>query len=136
MIIKKRKKNLINIGDSATLSDIAFILIIFYIVTAGFNIYRGFILGLPQKDSTKIVNVEDIIRVTMSKENMLIYAGKEINLTELEGIIKERLNLRPNMTFLLKIHPESTYQHVVDVVSKVRNLNVENFSFSMLENER
>ncbi|MBN2544802.1 MAG: biopolymer transporter ExbD [Spirochaetes bacterium] len=136
MIFKKRKTNFINIAESGALSDLAFLLIIFFIITAVFSINRGFILGLPQKDSTKIVNVEDIIRITLNEDNKIIYMQNQINLTQLEDIVKERLNFRPNMTFLLKIHPESTYQYVVDIVDKVRNLDVENFSFSLLENEK
>ena len=35
------------------------------------------------------------------------------------------------MTFLLTINPETPYQRVVDVISTIRQLEVENFSFRM-----
>ena len=35
------------------------------------------------------------------------------------------------MTFLLTIDPEASYQNVVDVISVIRKLKVENFSFRM-----
>ena len=133
MKIKRKKKKIINIADSGALSDLAFLLIIFFIVIAVFSVNKGFILGLPQKGSTKIVNVEDIIKITLTEENNLIFENKNIELNEVEEIVKDRLKERPNMTFLLKISPEAGYQDVVTVVDTVLRLNVDNFSFSMIE---
>ena len=133
MKIKRKQKKILNIADSGALSDLAFLLIIFFIVIAVFNVNKGFILGLPQKGSTKIVNVEDIIKVILTKNNELIYNDQKINLNEVEKLVKERLEVRPNMTFLLKISPETRYQNVVNVVDTILTLNVDNFSFSMIE---
>lgn len=134
--MKRQKRKSLNIADSGALSDLAFLLIIFFIVIAVFNINKGIILGLPQKDSTKIINVSDIIKITLNENNQLIYEDKNINLNQIEEIIKDRLKVRPNMTFLLKISPEAKYQDVVSVVDTVLRLNVDNFSFSMIEETR
>ena len=133
MNIKRKRKKIINIADSGALSDLAFLLIIFFIVIAVFNVNKGFLLGLPQKGSTKIVNVEDIIKVILTKDNELIYNDHNVRLNEIEKIVKERLEVKPNMTFLLKINPEARYQDVVNVVDSILTLNVDNFSFSMIE---
>ena len=133
MNIKRKRKKIINIADSGALSDLAFLLIIFFIVIAVFNVNKGFLLGLPQKGSTKIVNVEDIIKVILTKDNKLIYNDHNVKLNEIEKIVKERLEVKPNMTFLLKINPEARYQDVVNVVDSILTLNVDNFSFSMIE---
>jgi biopolymer transport protein ExbD len=131
--MKIKRKKIINVADSGALSDLAFLLIIFFIVIAVFNVNKGFILGLPQKGSTKIVNVKDIIKINLTKENNLIYDEQKITLDEVEKLVKERINARPNMTFLLKISPEAKYQNVVTVVDTILQLNVDNFSFSMTE---
>ena len=133
MNIKRKRKKLLNIADSGALSDLAFLLIIFFIVIAVFNVNKGFILGLPQKGSTKIVNVENIIKIILTKDNNLIYNDQNIKLNEVEKLVKEKLKARPNMTFLLKINPETKYQDVVTVVDSILSLNVDNFSFSMIE---
>lgn len=131
-ICRKARKEL-NIADSGALSDLAFLLIIFFIVIAVFNVNKGFILGLPKKNSSKLLNVEDIIKVKLDAGNKLYYENNVIELDELENNVKERLSIRPNMTFLLKIHPDARYQDFVFVIDRIRGLEVENFSFSMLE---
>lgn len=135
MKIKTKRKDRIDIADSGALSDLAFLLIIFFIVIAVFNINTGFILGLPRKDSSKIVNTNDIIKANLNEEGELFVDGDTITIEELKKEVKERLETRPNMTFLLKIHPETLYQKVVDVIDLVREANVENFSFTMVELE-
>jgi biopolymer transport protein ExbD len=41
--------------DSGASSDIAFLLIIYFIVIAGFNINNGFLMNLPEKNSTRFI---------------------------------------------------------------------------------
>ena len=50
--------------------------------------------------------------------------------------ITEKQKTWPNMTFLLTIDSETPYQKVVDVISVIRKLKVENFSFRMNQAEK
>lgn len=131
MLIKRGKKSALNPSDSGSLNDLAFLLIIYFIIIATFNVNQGFILSLPQKSSSKIVNTEDIIRVNLDETGNLYFDKRKIDYKELEEIIVDKLKIRPNMTFLLKIHPDSAYQNVVYAVDIVKKLKVDNFSFSM-----
>ena len=133
MKINRRKTKNINIADSGALSDLAFLLIVFFIVIAVFGVNKGFMLGLPQKHSSKVVHIDDIIKVTLTDENELLYKNDPVLLVEIEKIVSNKLKQRPNMTFLLKIAPDATYQNVIDVLNIVQKLNIENFSFKMFE---
>lgn len=133
MNLKRRSKKHLDIANSGTLSDLAFLLIIFFIVVAVFNINKGFLLLLPKKNSVKMINAKDIIKVSLKENGALYYDGKAIVIPELETIISDNLTMFPNMTFLLSIHPEVSYQKVVYIVDMVRKLQVENFSFTMME---
>ena len=133
MTIRPGKKTRIDIAESGALSDLAFLLIVFFIVIAVFNVNSGFILGLPRKDSTKILNVKDIINVTLQADGSFHHKDNAVSLTEVENLVSRRLEVRPNMTFLLVIHPEVSYQAVVEVVDIVRKLDVENFSFRIMD---
>jgi len=136
MTVKRKSKKHLDIDNSGTLSDLAFLLIIFFIVVAVFNINKGFILLLPKKDSVKIINVKDIIKVTLKENSTLLCNDKIIILSELDKIVKETLTLYPKMTLLLSIYPEVPYQQVVRIVDMVKKLKVENFSFTMVEGKK
>jgi biopolymer transport protein ExbD len=134
MRVSRKRKAGVDIADSGALSDLAFLLIIFFIVIAVFNVNLGFILGLPRPDSTKVVNTEDLVRATLAANGSLAANGETVTTGELEQLLTERLAVRPNMTLLLSIDPETPYQRVVDVVQVVRKTGVERFSFQMEEN--
>lgn len=131
--MKRKKKKRIDIADSGALSDLAFLLIIFFIVIAVFNVNKGFMLGLPKKNSTKVVNVNDIVKVSLRNDGKLFVDDQEVEIDEIEEDIEVLLDSSPNLTFLLKIEPEVPYQLVVQVIEIVRKLEVDNFSFSMTE---
>ena len=131
MKIKKRLKSPLDSTASGVLSDLGFLLIIYFIVIAGFNINQGFLLNLPQKNSTKIVNVEDIIKLYLNENGDLIYNDNVISIRDISEIISDKIVKRPNMTLFLKISPETPYQKVVNIVNLAKDLNIENFSFTM-----
>ncbi|HOL56841.1 MAG TPA: biopolymer transporter ExbD [Spirochaetota bacterium] len=133
MKIKRKNRNIFDIADSGSMSDLAFLLIIFFIVIAIFNINKGFILGLPQKNSTKIVNIKDIIKINIKENGDIFYNKEKVTIDDIEKNIKEDLDNNPNLTILLKIEENVKYQNVVNIIEIVRKLNVENFSFSIMK---
>lgn len=122
-------------GSSGSLNDLSFLLIIFFIVIAGFNVNKGFLLNLPSKDKPIIVNTQDIVKCSLSADGSLMMDGSVQELSQIENTVSEKLKTWPNMTFLLTIDPETPYQNVVDVISVIRKLKVENFSFRMNRTE-
>lgn len=133
MRIKTKRRNRTDIAESGALSDLAFLLIVFFIVIAVFTVNTGFILGLPRKNSTKIVHVEDIIKIKLLEDGSIEQDGKKLSLSRLDEMVTERLRVRPNMTLLLTIEPEAAYQEVVNIIDFIRKKDVDNFSFRLAE---
>lgn len=131
MIKRFVRHNVEDAGSSGSLNDLSFLLIIFFIVIAGFNVNKGFLLNLPSKEKPILVNNQDIIKCSLSADGSLFLNGESLSLEVLEEKVSEKLAKWPNMTFLLTISPESSYQDVVNVISEIRKLKVENFSFRM-----
>lgn len=133
MIKRFVRHNVEDAGSSGSLNDLSFLLIIFFIVIAGFNVNKGFLLNLPSKEKPIVVNTEDIFKCTLQADGRLIMEGQEINISDLTTRIEEKLRIWPNLTFLLSIDGDCAYQNVVDVISTIRKCRVENFSFRMID---
>ena len=131
MIKRPPRRNTEDASSSGALNDLSFLLIIFFIVIAGFNVNKGFLLNLPSKEKPIVVNTDDIMKCELDENGALFLDGQNIKMEELSKKIGAKLKTRPNMTFLLTINPETHYQKVIDVVSAIRKLKVENFSFRM-----
>ena len=131
MIKRPPRRNTEDSSSSGALNDLSFLLIIFFIVIAGFNVNKGFLLNLPSKEKPIVINTNDILKCDLDQNGALFIDGQEIKLEALSKKISDKLKTQPNMTFLLTINPETHYQNVIDVVAAIRKLKVENFSFRM-----
>jgi biopolymer transport protein ExbD len=131
MIKRLTRRNLEDAGSSGSLNDLSFLLIIFFIVIAGFNVNKGFLLNLPSKEKPIVVNTEDILKCSLTTDGRILMEGNETPLAELSSLVDAKLKTWPNLTFLLTIDSECPYQNVVNVISTIRKLKVENFSFRM-----
>lgn len=120
-------------SSSGALNDLSFLLIIFFIVIAGFNVNKGFLLNLPVKDKPRIVKTDDLMKCQLTADGNILVDGKNLTIDELRTAISEKKNEWPNMTFLLLIDENTEYQHVVDIIYEIKQLKIENFSFKMNE---
>ena len=130
-MLKRQRRNVEDVGASGSLNDLSFLLIIFFIVIAGFNVNKGFLLNLPEKSKPRIVMKQNLMKCTLTNDEMILLDGKSVNQNELETEIKSMKAKFPDMKFLLLIQDNVPYQKVIDVVYLVRNSSVENFSFKM-----
>jgi biopolymer transport protein ExbD len=131
MKIKRRKEK--KPEDSSASSDIAFLLIIYFIVIAGFNVNQGFLLNLPARDSTRLVQKEDLLRYYLNARGDLVREGKVQELSAARAEIGSALASHPNLALLLTIDPRTPWQKVVSFVELAQDLEVESFSFVMGE---
>jgi biopolymer transport protein ExbD len=129
MNIRRGKKT--KIAESSASSDIAFLLIIYFIVIAGFNINKGFLLDLPAKDSAKLVIKDDLLRAELDKTGIIMIEERQLGRAEAEMLIRGALRTNPNLALLLTIDPGTSWQNVVSFVELARKLDIDSFSFSM-----
>jgi biopolymer transport protein ExbD len=129
MKIRRRKEK--EAGDSSASSDIAFLLIIYFIVIAGFNVNRGFLLNLPARDSTRLVQKEDLLRYYLDGTGNLVRNGEVQDLAGARAEIRSAIASHPNMALLLTVDPRTPWQQVVSFVELAQDLEVDSFSFVM-----
>jgi biopolymer transport protein ExbD len=129
MKIKRRKRGAP--GESSAASDVAFLLIIYFLVIAGFNINQGFLMNLPSKDSTRLILKDDLMRFEMDKAGALYYEDTATTISDAERMIREAVVDHPNLAVVLMIDPEAPWQQVVYFVELAQKLQVDSFSFNM-----
>jgi biopolymer transport protein ExbD len=127
-IPRKKKKPF---AESSASSDIAFLLIIYFIVIAGFNVNKGFLLNLPAKDSTRLVLKDDLLRAELDESGNITLQGEAMGWSEAEDTINTAITLHPNLALVLTVAPKTAWQNVVAFVEMAQKLNVDSFSFSM-----
>ncbi|HNQ97319.1 MAG TPA: biopolymer transporter ExbD [Treponemataceae bacterium] len=135
MIRLRKRREVDDPSNSGTLNDLSFLLIIFFIVIAGFNVNKGFLMTLPDKERPRIVQTDELMRCVLDAEGTLLVDGQAVTMEELDSKAQEMKGKYPNMTFLLTIHPDAPYRQVIGVIHEIRALDIENFSFKMAGGE-
>ena len=129
--MKLRRRKRPGFADSSASSDIAFLLIIYFIVIAGFNINKGFLMNLPAKDSTRLILKDDLLRFEMDSQGNIVHETESIGIAAAERLISTVQKENPNIAVLLSIDPAAQWQRVVSFVELAQDLKIESFSFSM-----
>ena len=131
MRIKKRKRGAFQ--ESAASSDLAFLLIIYFLVIAGFNVNQGFLMNLPEKNSTRLILKEDLMRFEMDSGGNIYYQGISLNIAGVEREIRAARAGHPDLAVVLSIDGQAPWQQVVSFVELAQKLQVDSFSFNMRE---
>jgi len=131
MLIKRKIRE--GIENSSALSDMAFLLIIYFIIIAGFNVNKGFLLNLPKKDSVLLVPRDELLRFSMDESGSLFFSESRLTYNEAQEKIRAAIAERPNTAVILNINEKAPWQNVVSFVELAQENKVDSFSFSLLQ---
>ena len=134
--MKLRRNKRPGMMESSASSDLAFLLIIYFIVIAGFNINKGFLVNLPAKDSKRMILKEDLLRFSIDGEGYLLFEDEMIGIPEAGNLIRSAREANPDIAVMLSIDPQATWQRVVSFVELAQQQRIEAFSFSMKKDDR
>ena len=87
--------------NASSMADIAFLLLIFFLVTTTMNVDTGLARMLPQmpqkdqKEEAADVNIRNILLVRINRSDKLLVGGKPMDITQLRDKVKEFL-VNPN----------------------------------------
>ncbi|MDR1931294.1 MAG: biopolymer transporter ExbD [Spirochaetales bacterium] len=130
--MNRRRRKRTGYSESGSSSDIAFLLIIYFIVIAGFNVHKGLLMHLPVKDSVRLLQKEDLLRFEMDSTGQVFYLGLAVPPAGAEEIILSGMGARSNRAVILQVSPQAPWQKVVSFVETAQKLEVEAFSFSIM----
>jgi biopolymer transport protein ExbD len=134
--MKLKRKKRTGISESSAASDLAFLLIIYFIVIAGFNINKGFLVNLPAKDSKRMILKEDLLRFSLDGEGYFIFEDELIGIPEASNLIRSARASNPDIAVLLTIDPRAKWQRVVSFVELAQQQRIEAFSFTMKKDDQ
>jgi biopolymer transport protein ExbD len=129
--MKLRRRSGRGFEETNASSDVAFLLIIYFIVIAGFNVNKGFLMTLPAKDSTRLILKDDLLRFDVDGAGNLFHQGALLSHAQAEREIRGAASSHPNLAVILTVDGAAPWQAVVSFVELAQRLEVESFSFTM-----
>ncbi len=116
---------------NASMSDIAFLLLIFFMVTTAFAAQQGidFRLPAPTKDREDIQEKElEAITIQVMASGRLVVDGMPKNLSDIAPYIRPVLAVDPKKFVIIQMDMDAAYGHMIDVLDQLKILNVQNIA--------
>jgi biopolymer transport protein ExbD len=106
---------------TSSMADIAFLLIIYFMVTTTFAATRGLDFALPKDDDTPpIVEKEDSVLIDIQPSGQILVDQKPMELDEILKYLEPKLKRNPKKPVIIKPQPDSPYMHMVAVFDELR----------------
>jgi len=140
MAIMRRKQKVSDEIPTASLADIAFLLLIFFLTTTVFNEEKGLPIVLPEQSEEQDVSPKNLIFFIVQPDGRVIVRRGEseqeqtVSYNQIEGILRAELAQNPNLIAAIQTDPRAAYRHMVNVLDEVKLAGAERISLQELEN--
>ena len=105
---------------TASMADIAFLLIIYFMVTTTFAATRGLDFSLPQEEDTPLVDKEESVLIEIQPGGVLMVDNRSMPLSEVLEYLKPKLERNPMKPVIIRPNEIAEYGYMVDVFDELR----------------
>ena len=130
---RRREDNEINM---ASISDIVFLLLIFFMVATIFNQELGLPIILPAKteQQTEVkIKQSNVADLKIDAVDQIILDDVPIRLNQIKNELERRLKANSKLVVILSTHPKAKYGTMVAVLDEIRLADARRVSIKTLE---
>ncbi len=121
--------------ETSAIGDIAFLLLIFFIVTSSFMMKQGIFLSLPSLSEAPARISESGIFEIMPLEKDYMVDGSVLSGVSVLEKLTERHRENQDLVYLIRMAPYIKYKRLIDALSIARRAGVEKISIKDHSNE-
>ncbi len=120
MKIARRRSSAPSISLVST-SDVAFLLLIFFLSTSALSVERGLLLDLPRPgEPLTVLSPDRLATLDVGADAVVRLDGVELPVSRVRSGIAERLQRTPGLVVRLRIDPGAPYAAFVAVLDQVK----------------
>ena len=133
MDVKRRQKSNPEIPTSS-MADIAFLLIVFFLVTTTMNQDKGIGMQLPPAGESKKIQKKNICNIWVNESGqILINLEDQVPLSQLRSNIQQRLAANEKLIVSLKASEETPYDDFINVLDEIKLAGADKISLASPE---
>ena len=129
--MKLPRKETVSEIPTSSMADIAFLLIIFFMVTAVFSATRGLDFKLPQDDENKQTEVEEAVFIKVNPDSSILVDCKPMAAREILAYLEPKLMRNPEKPVILYTDAYAPYQAMIAVYDVLGSAKVETHGYKV-----
>ena len=141
MLLKKKKKRSVEVQTSS-MADIAFLLLIFFLVTTTMDMDKGIPMILPERGGEAKINPKNIAKILVNASGDILFEGDLVTNAELMELLEAKLKERgidsegrPKLIVSIKTDRETEYERYITVLDIVKEAGATKISIAEPEKQ-
>jgi biopolymer transport protein ExbD len=138
-VLDKKKSKVSDKVPSSSMADIAFLLLIFFLVTTTFPKNKGLAIVLPEEGGEVEISPRNILHIIIQPNGLVdVKRGESpqvqtVSPNAIEGIWRQDASENPNLIAAVKTAPQTPYKFMVDVLDALHTAGAERISLQLFE---
>ncbi len=135
MLIGKKREKSVDI-PSASLSDIVFLLLIFFLVTTAIDSEKGLDLVLPPPNEEIIeIAKKNITNLLINAEGQVLLDNEIVEIEDISRIIKDKIFENELLIVSVKTDKNTKYDTYIDVLDQLKKAEAKRISLAEPDEE-
>ena len=116
---------------TGSMADIAFLLLVFFLVTTTIDTDKGLGIVLPPAGDVEIeIQKKNILNCLINSQGKVLIDEERSDVEQINRIVKKRLSQNPLLIVSVKAHPKTAYSDYVRVIDQLKIANAKKISIA------
>ena len=128
MILKRKRK--VDEVNSSSMADIAFLLLVFFLVTTTISMDKGINIILPAEGSEKEVDKNNLVNIAMNDQGKILVDDSPKLISEIKLLAEKRIAANSKIIFSVSTHERTKYQDYVSLLDELKRAKATKISIA------
>jgi len=121
--------------STASMSDINFLLLIFFLVSTMFAVEKGLPMALPGQQSKSVkLKRDNVLTIQAFANGSVVIKGiGPVGIRDLQQIIENKLIANPKLVVVIETHPDADYGVMIDILDELRLAHADRISLRTMK---
>ena len=116
--------------NSSSMSDIAFLLLVFFLVTTTISLDKGISLILPAEGNEMEVNKNNIVNILINDQGKVLFGDKPTAIKDIKRKAIDRINANQNIIFSVLTTKRTKYKFYIEVLDQLKQAGASKISIA------
>ena len=119
-------------GDipTSSMADIAFLLLIFFLVTTTIDMDKGLGMVLPAEGEELEINKKNILNCLINSAGQVLLGGEPVEIRNLSRVVRQKIAENDKLVISVKAHKAANYNDYIRVIDQLKEANATRISIA------
>jgi biopolymer transport protein ExbD len=118
---------------TSSMADIAFLLLIFFLVTTTIDMDKGLGIVLPAEGQEMEIKKKNILNCLINSSGQVLLGGDPTPVSEINKVVRRKIKENDKLIISVKAHNKTPYKSYVSVIDQLKMANATRISIADVE---